>query len=221
MKRWLLAAAVAILLTATGSVRAQGHSAGIQVFGAPVLGVYKTGGHFAPGYGYAPASYGYAPAGYAPMMAPSGGCHGFSAGYGFAPSAYAPASYGYAPMMAPSGGCHGFSAGFGYAAPTYAAPPYGYSGAQAGFGPMGILETIQIIKQIREVFDQGRTDPVAKTELDRLRTEVESLRKEVKAISVPPNLDKMVEDLKKSVDDLRVDFEKQRRHLKTKDPSIP
>lgn len=209
MKRWLLGAALTLVLS--GSLHAQGHSAGIQVFGAPVLGVYKTGGQYGGGYGFAPAGYGFAPAGYAPMMAPAGGCQGFSAGYGFAPAGYAPASYGYSPMMSPSGGCHGFSAGFGFAAPTYAAPAYSYSGPQAGFGPMGILETIQIIKQIREVFDQGRADPTTKTDLEKLRTEVEALRKEVKAISVPRNLDEVIAELTRKVDDLRVDVEKLKK----------
>jgi hypothetical protein len=215
MKSWRVLVGIAILLVAAGNVQAQGHSAGVQVLGIPIVSVYKTTGG-GSGYGYAPsAGYGYAAApSYGYAAAPS---YGYAAApsYGYAPAAnygYAPTpSYGFA--HAPSG-CTGFSAGFsnsGYSAPAYGygAPPAGYGTPQAGFvgGAIGILETLQVIKQIRDAVDQLRGgggssggDSNVSADIKKLREDFAKLETKVNALdSVPPDVAKRLEATEQSL----------------------
>lgn len=183
MNRWFLGLGIASLLVPGGSVHAQGHSAGVQVLGIPVIGVYKTGaGGYHSGYSaFSSPVYGYS----APM---TGGCTGYSAfsspGYGYSSPAFS------APMM---GGCSGYSAfsAATYSAPAYSAPMYGYNypTAQAGILPAlgGLVEAIRAFREIQ-------------AELDRVRPGGTGSSADVKALS--DKLDKIEAKVNKIPDDV-------------------
>jgi len=181
MNRWLLGLGIASLLIPGGSVHAQGHSAGVQVFGVPLIGVYKTGagGHHTGYSGYSSPVYGYS----APMM---GGCTGYSA---FSSPVYGYSSPGFS---APSG-CNGYSAFSSptYSAPAYSAPMYGYNypSAQAGILPAlgGLVEAIRTFREIQ-------------AELDRMRPGGTGSSADVKALS--DKLDKIEAKVNKIPDDV-------------------
>jgi hypothetical protein len=121
----------------------------------------------------------------------------------------------------------GSAAGFGFTNPGFGT---GFGAPQAAFfggnSAAGILETLQVIKQIREVFEQfkpdtAKPDTATKAELERLRTELESLKTEVRALNVPANIGSQLAEIKRSVDDLRSDLQKVRVHLQKTDPKVP